>query len=57
MARWEPNCEITKNFAFGDKQYRKGMRVYLSGEAKDFAALNRCAVFIKEEPRIEGSNA
>lgn len=58
MARWKPNCMITRNFAFGGKQYKKGKEVYLSGDTKDFAALNRCAVMIKsDEPVVEGSNA
>lgn len=46
MARWEPNCTIIRNFAFGDKQYKRGKKAYLSGEVKEFAALNRCAVMI-----------
>ena len=60
MARWQPNCTITKGFAFEDskgkvKQYKKGREYHLSGDAKDFAALNRLAVMIKsdepEEPK------
>ena len=57
MARWEPNCRITRNFAFGDKQYKKGKEYYLGGEVKEFAALNRCAVFIKEEAPEAVENA
>ena len=53
MARWKPNCTITRNFAFGGKQYKKGTEAYLSGDAKDFAALNRLAVMVKtDEPVI-----
>ena len=46
MARWEPTHNIIRNFAFGDKQYKKGTQAYLSGECLDFAALNRCATMI-----------
>jgi len=68
MARWEPNCTITRNFAFGGKQYKKGKQAYLSGEVKEFAAMNRCAVMIAVDvpvldqkvnipsKRIEGSS-
>ena len=68
MARWEPNCTITRNFAFGGKQYKRGKKAYLSGEVKEFAALKRCAVMITPEvpvvnqrvipsrATIEGSN-
>ncbi len=60
MSRPEPTHLITKSFAFGspNKQYRRGSKVILSGDTKDFAALNRCAVMIKsDEPVVEGSNA
>lgn len=66
MARWQPNCTIIKGFAFEDskgkvKQYKKGKEYHLSGDAKDFAALNRCAVMIQSDepevtPVIEGAN-
>ena len=49
MARWKPNCIITRNFAFGNKQYKKGTETYLSGEAKDFAALNRLATMLEPD--------
>ena len=58
MARWQPNCIITRGFAFEDskgkvKQYKKDKEYHLSGDAKDFAALNRCAVMIKtDEPEV-----
>jgi hypothetical protein len=55
MARWKANCIVTRNFAFGDKQYKKGKHVYLNGEVKEFAALNRCAVMI-EEAKPKGSD-
>ena len=58
MARWEPNCVITRGFAFEDsngklKQYKKGKKVHLSGDAKDFAALNRCAVMLDKVEKEE----
>lgn len=53
MARWPTNCTVTRNFAFGDKQYKKGKEYHLSGDVKDFAALNRCAVMIKTEPEVK----
>ena len=48
MARWEPTHNIIKNFAFGDpaKQYKKGTQARLSGDALDFAVLNRLVTMI-----------
>jgi hypothetical protein len=60
MARWEPNCEIIRGFAFEGangklKQYKKGTKAHLSGEAKDFAALNRCAIMLDKPEKEEKS--
>ena len=59
MARWKPNCNIIKGFAFENSkgeliQYKKGRQAHLSGDAKEFAALNRCAVMIEtNEPEVK----
>ena len=57
MARWKPNCLITKSFAFGSpaKQYKKGKEMYLNDEVKEFAALNRCAVMLDKAEKEEKS--
>lgn len=48
MGKRKANCLITRGFAFGSpvKQYREGKEVYLNEAAKEFAALNRCAVML-----------
>ena len=49
----KPNCKITRNFAFGDKQYKKGSEAYLSGDAEAFALENNLATDWIAKPAVK----